>query len=43
MSLHEVGCVVMDCFELARGQGQVAGTCECGYEPSGAIKFGGIF
>jgi len=22
------------------GQGQVAGTCECGNEPSGSIKFG---
>jgi hypothetical protein len=22
------------------GQGQVAGSCECGYEPSGSIKCG---
>ena len=22
------------------GEGQVAGTCECGNEPSGSIKFG---
>ena len=30
-------------YELDRagsGQGQVAGTCECGYEPSGSINCG---
>ena len=34
MNLQEVGCGVMDWIEL------VAGTCECGNEPSGSIKCG---
>jgi hypothetical protein len=36
MDHREVGCGGMDWF----GQGQVAGTCECGNEPSGSIKCG---
>ena len=36
MDLQEVGCGCMDWIELA--QGQVAGTCDCGTEPSGSIK-----
>ena len=35
MDLQEVGCGVMDWIELGSGQGQVAGTCEYGDEPSG--------
>ena len=38
MDLQEVGCGGMDWIELAKGQ--VAGTCECGDEPSGSIKCG---
>ena len=34
MDLQEVGCGDMDWIE----KGQVAGTCECGNEPSGSIK-----
>jgi hypothetical protein len=37
MDLQEVGCGGMDWIELAR---QLAGTCECGNEPSGSIKCG---
>jgi hypothetical protein len=32
-----VGCEYMDWIELAQDR-QVAGTCECGNEPSGSIK-----
>jgi len=38
MDLQEVGCGCMDLIELA--QGQLAGTCECGNEPSVSIKCG---
>jgi hypothetical protein len=38
MVLQELGCGGMDWIELAQDIGQVAGTCECGYEPSGSIK-----
>ena len=41
MDLLEVGWRVVDWIEL--GQGQVAGTCECGNEPSGSIKWGRNF
>jgi len=37
MDIQEVGCGVMDWMS---GQGQVAGTCNCGNEPSGSIKCG---
>ena len=30
----------MDWIELASGQGQAAGICECGNEPSGFIQCG---
>jgi len=40
MNLQEVGCGGMDWIELAHGLRQVAGTCECGNEPSGSIKCG---
>ena len=40
MDLQEVGCGGMDWIELTQGQGQVAGTCECGNEPSVSVKFG---
>ena len=38
MDFHEVKFGGMDWIKLA--QGQVAGTCECGNEPSGSIKCG---
>ena len=38
MDLQEVGCWGMDWIELAQ-EGQVAGACECGNEPSGSIKY----
>jgi hypothetical protein len=39
MGLQEVGCECMDWIELAHDR-QVAGTCECGEEPSDSIKCG---
>jgi hypothetical protein len=36
MDLQEVGCGGMDWIHLA-------GTCECGNEPSGSIKCGAFF
>jgi hypothetical protein len=39
MDLQEAGCGGMDWIELAQDR-QVAGTCECGNEPSGSIKCG---
>jgi len=38
MDLQEVGCGGLD--RAGSGQGQVAGTCECGNESSGSIKCG---
>jgi hypothetical protein len=38
MDLQEVGWGGMDWVDMA--QGQVAGCCECGNEPSGSIKRG---
>jgi hypothetical protein len=40
MDLQEVGCEGRDWIDLTYlvGQGQVAGTCECGNESSGSIK-----
>ena len=42
MDLQEVGCGGIDWMKLAQdtGYGQVAGTCECGNEPSVSIKCG---
>ena len=39
--LQEVGCGGMDWIQLAHSEyGQVAGTCDCGSEPSGSIECG---
>jgi hypothetical protein len=40
MDLQEVGCGDMDWIKLAKDRDLVAGTCECGNEPSGSIKCG---
>jgi hypothetical protein len=40
MDLQEVGCGGTGPDRAGSGQGQVAGTCECGNEPSGSIKCG---
>jgi len=40
MDLQEVGCGGHGLDRAASGWGQVAGTCECGNEPSGSIKWG---
>ena len=40
MDLQDVGCGGMDWFDLAQDRERVAGTCECGNEPSGSIKCG---
>ena len=40
MDLQEVGCGEYGLARAGSGQGQVAGTCECGNEPSGSIKCG---
>jgi hypothetical protein len=40
MDLQKLGCGGMYWFELAQDIGQVAGTCACGYELSGSIKYG---
>jgi hypothetical protein len=37
MELQEVGCGGEDWIDVAQDR-QVAGTCECGDEPSGSIK-----
>ena len=40
MDLHEVGYGGVDWIELAQDTDSLAGTCECGNEPSGFIKCG---
>ena len=40
MVLQEVGCGRYGLDLAGSGYGQVAGTCECGNEPSGSIKCG---
>jgi len=40
MGLKEVGCGVYGLDRAGSGYGKVAGTCECGNEPSGSIKCG---
>jgi hypothetical protein len=42
MNLQDVGCGSMDWIELAQNRDKVAGTCECGNEPSVSIKYGEI-
>ena len=43
MDLREVGCGGHGLDRTGAELRQVAGTCECGTEPSGFIKCGGIF
>ena len=40
MDLQEVGCGGYGLDQAGSGKGQVAGTCECGNEPSGSMKCG---
>jgi len=40
MDLQEIGCGGYGLDRAGSGYGQVAGTCECGNEPSGSIKCG---
>ena len=40
IDLQEVGCGGIGLDRSGSGKGQVAGTCECGDEPSGSIKCG---
>jgi len=40
MDLQEVGWVGIDRIDLAQDRDRWRGTCECGKEPSGSIKFG---
>jgi len=39
MDLQEVECRGYGLDRAGSGYGQVAGTCECGNEPSGSIEF----
>jgi len=43
MGLQEVVCEGMDWIDAVQDRVQVAGTCECGNEPSGSIKCGEFF
>jgi hypothetical protein len=40
MDLQEVGWEGVDWIDMARDMGQVAGSCDCGNEPSDSIKHG---
>jgi len=40
MDFQEVGCVGYGLDRAGSGSEQVAGTCECGNEPSGSIQCG---
>ena len=40
MDIQDVGCEGHGLGRAGLGYGQVAGTCECGNEPSGTIKCG---
>ena len=40
MNLQEGGYGAMEWIEVAQDRGKVAGTCECGNEPSGSVKCG---
>jgi hypothetical protein len=40
MNVTDVGCGGNGLDRSGSGQGQVAGSCECGNEPSGFIKCG---
>ena len=40
MDLKEVGCGGYGLDLAGLGSGQVRGTCECGNEPLGSIKYG---
>jgi hypothetical protein len=42
MGLQKVGWGGMDCNKSGVVSGHVAGACECGNEPLGSIKWGGI-
>jgi len=39
MDLQELGCGGMDWIDMAQDR-DMAGTCECGNEPSGSVKCG---
>ena len=43
MDLQEEGCGGIDWIELTQDRDQVAGTCECGNEPSSSLKCGIFF
>jgi hypothetical protein len=43
MDLQKVGCCGYGLGRTGSGQGQVAGTFDCGNEPSGFIKCGEFF
>ena len=42
MDLQDVGCGGYGVDRAGSGLGQVVGTCECGNESSGSIKYGSI-
>jgi len=40
LDLQEVGCGDKDWIDVAQDGDKVAGTCDCGNEPSGSVKLG---